>query len=293
MSRLAGRARCAAPLAALTLAALSVAVPSAAASSSALPFHDANARGTLTFCNRANQPMTSGSLDTAPFAWKTVASAPAPAGYRHSDARATLYAYQPIQYVDPGDWSGGQLTGSSSFSNVESPVVQATNVDAALLGFTQAYPLHWDGLVEIRVYYTAFNKPPYSTYYPAAVLKVTGSRWTLVSGGGSSCTAGTGVSDESTLLPKRVLKKKHTVVPAGSPTPGQGQSSSPGGGSSTAPASSNGGGKTTAAGQSSNAADSSGLGSGAKAGIGLGVVALLGLGALGFMWWRRRPVSGP
>jgi hypothetical protein len=283
-------------LAALTVVAMSVGTPLAAASGSAVPFKDTNVRGTLTFCSRSDQPITSGSLDTAPFAWKTVSSLPPPAGYRGKDARATLNAFQPIQFVDPGDWTGGQLTGSSSFTNVNHPADQATNVDAALLGFTQAYPLHWDGLVEIRMFYSAFDKPPTTTFYPAAVLKVTGSTWTQLTGGGGSCSGSSGVSDESLLLPKKDLRKKHVDVPAGSPTPSASSSPPSGSGSSSKPG--NGGGPTTgpggenAAAQSSSAATSSGLGTGAKAGIGLGIVAVAGLLATGILWWRRRPGVG-
>src|SRR5271166_6260284 len=84
-----------------------VLIPSAAhASSAGVPFNDEYANGTLTLCNRDNQPVTAGSLLDIPFVWSAVSSTPAPQGY----TRAYLAVYQPIQYVDPGDWSGYQLT---------------------------------------------------------------------------------------------------------------------------------------------------------------------------------------
>ncbi len=287
MSRLAGRARCAAPLAALTLAALSVAVPSAAASSSALPFHDANARGTLTFCNRANQPMTSGSLDTVPFAWKTISSAAAPTRYRGSDARATLAAYQPLQFVDPGDWSGSQLTGSSSFTSSAHPVAQATNGDPPLLNFVQAYPPHWRGLVEVRMLFSGVDLPQHISPYPAAVLSVKGNTWTLLSGGGGSCSEGSGVSDESVLLPKKKIDKQEKVVPAGETSSASPSASTPGSGStqSAAPGSSSGHASDSA---SATGATSGGLASGAKAAIGLAVIAVIAVIGSLTLWWRRR-----
>ena len=98
-------------------------------------------------------------MDTVPFAWKAISSVNPPAGYGGAGGRVALWAYQPIQYVDPGDWSGSLLTGGSAFSNPDHPVVQATNADQPLLGFTQAYPEHWDGLLEIRMMYTAKDKP--------------------------------------------------------------------------------------------------------------------------------------
>ncbi len=290
MKRHVRRTRSVTALATLTLAAMSAAAPVASASGSGVPFNDTSIHGTLTFCSRSGVAMTSGSLFTAPFAWKTVSSTPAPRGYRNTTARATLYAYQPIQFVDPGDWSGQQLTGASSFTNAAHPVVQATNLDSALLGFSNAYPAHWDGTVELRMYYTAFNRGVHSQSYPAAVLRIKGSTWTMLSGGGSSCNAGSGVSDETKLLPKKKLKKEHSAVPVGSATPVAATSSSAANGSSSKSSggSTNGAAKTGA----STASDSSGLSSGAKGGIGLGIVAVLTIGGTAAMWWRRR-VSGP
>jgi hypothetical protein len=297
MNRFAIRARTSLSVAAVMLATVSFAAPFAvAAGGSSVPFTDTSIRGTLTFCSRTGQPMTSGSLFTAPFAWKTVSSAPAPTGYRGSRARVTLYAYQPIQFVDPGDWSGQQLTGASAFSNAAHPVVQATNIDSALLGFSNAFPAHWDGTVELRMYYTAFNREIHSQSYPAAVIRITGSTWTLLSGGGSSCSAGKGVSDESILLPKARLATPHAAVPTGSASPVVSASKPSTGNGSAAQVGNRGsaGGSAQAAqaDQASEVADSSGLGSGTKAGVGLGVVAAVGLGALGVFWWRRRPGAG-
>lgn len=291
MNRLARRTRAATSLASLTLAAMSVALPFAGASGSGVPFNDTNVRGFLTFCGRDGQAITSGSLDTRPFAWKTLSSAPAPAGYRTSIARATLYVYQPIQFVDPGDWSGAQLTGSSSYANPEHPVAQATNDDEALLGFTQAYPSHWDGLVEVRMYFSSSKLGQYSTTYPAAIIRVTGSSWTLVKGGGSSCSAGQGVSDETNLLPKKVLAKRHTDVPAGSPTPSSvASSATPGRSGGASPGSTGGATNTAASGPA--AGSSSAVSSGTKLAIGLGIIAVLGVIAGGVAWWRRQPGQG-
>ena len=98
-------------IAAAALGALAVNAPAAAASGLAGPLSDSNIDGTLTFCNSAGQPVTSGSLDTRPFAWKTISSSPAPKGFTGRNARATLDVYQPIQFEDPGDWSGSNSPG--------------------------------------------------------------------------------------------------------------------------------------------------------------------------------------
>jgi hypothetical protein len=294
MSRFASRARAAVTLAALTLGALSAAAPFAAASTTSsgakVPFTDPNIQGWLTFCNRKDQPVTSGSLYTVPFVWKAISSAAAPAGYRNLKARATLYAYQPIQYVDPGDWAGSQLTGDTIFNNPSHPVAQATNGDLPLIGFVQSYPLHWDNYAEIRMMWTAANKSQLQTPYAAAIVRVTGSTWTLVEGGGGSCSQGAGLSVEL-LAPGAIKKlaKPESAAPGGTPTPA--------GVAGTAPASSGG---SAASGQSQGqaggattgrlAADSSpagGMGIGALAGIAVAALAVA-WGAITLIGRRRR-----
>jgi hypothetical protein len=295
MNRFARRARAAVAVAALALGAVSATAPFAAASptnpSFTVPFKDTNVHGWLTFCNRNGQPVTSGSLYTAPFAWKTIGSAPPPAGYRNSAARAGLAAYQPIQYVDPGDWSGSWLTAVSSFTNPDHPVAQATNIDQPLIGFVQAYPPHWDGLVELRMMFSAIGKPQLQMPYEAAVLRITGSKWTLVEGGGGSCSQGRGVSIETKTLPKKELAKPVTVVPGAHDS--SAATAKPHG--STATGHSSGGqssGGSNASGAKLAAASSStGIGGGALAGICVGALALVWVAIGVIARWRRRAAS--
>jgi len=298
MNRFASRAGAAATLAALALGAASASAPFAAASvtssSFKVPFNDPNIDGWLTFCNRNDQPMTSGSLYTAPFAWKTIASTAPPAGYRGSTGRAALYAYQPIKYIDPGDWSGSLLTGASSFTNSDHPVVQATNADLPLIGFVQAYPPHWDGLIEMRMVFSAVNKSQDETPYSAAILEISGNKWTLVKGGGGSCSQGQGVSMETKALPKKDLAKRETVVPGdhgrsavtAKPT-GSGASGQSGGQSSGGQSS---GGSNASGAKLASADSSTGINGGVLAGIGVGVLALV-WAAIVVIGRRRRRVA--
>ena len=133
-----------------------------------------------------------------------MSSARVPAGY----TRATLYVFQPIQYVDPGDWTGYQLTDDSLFSSPAHPMAQATYADNPLLWPDQSMPPYWDGLYQLRMCFSGPGKTPWTSSYPAAVIKVTGKTWTLVQGGGSSCTDGKAESVETFLLPK-----SETAVP--------------------------------------------------------------------------------
>jgi hypothetical protein len=285
MSRIARRARTAVTLAALTLGVLSAAAPFAAASvTSTVPFKDSNIDGWLTFCNRNDQPVTSGSLYTVPFAWKTISSAKAPAGYRSVNARAALYAYQPIKYVDPGDWSGSLLTAATEFTNPSHPVAQATNLDVPLIGFTQAYPAHWQGLVEVRMLFSGVNESQLQAPYPAAILRVTGSRWTLVEGGGGSCSQGQGLSMESMRLTKSKLAKQQTALPAAK------SSTAPAGASGTGGQSSGGSNAGTATNLAASSSPS-GLSGVALAGIGVGAFAVVFGGLAAVSRLRRRTTT--
>jgi len=282
MNSLARRARVTVSIAAFFFGALWVTAPFASASSSQLPFQDSNVDGWLTFCNHSNQSVTSGSLSAQPFAWKTISSSPPPARYRNSKARAALFAYQPIRYVDPGDWSGSELTAATIFSNASHPVAQATYGDVPLLGFTQAYPPHWDGLVEIRMLYSGVGEAQLTTPYAAAVIRVSGGKWTLVKGGNAACNQGKGLSVESTLLPK-----KDTAKPGATSSASTGGSTTSGGS----------GGSGSAGGPAANlAADKSaagGMGAPELVGIGLAVLAVVWAGIFFFGRWRRRTaVSG-
>ena len=84
--------------------------------------------------------------------------------------------------MDPGQWSGYQLTGSSAYAEDAHPLAAGTNLDPSLQDFLSAYPARWDGLVQLRMYYTAPNKVAYRRTYPAAVLRVQGKRWTVLQG---------------------------------------------------------------------------------------------------------------
>jgi hypothetical protein len=304
MNSLARRARAVVAVSALAMGVLA-ASPLATAWGYTLPFTDTNIDGKLTFCNQENQPVTSGNIDTLPFVWKTISSVAPPKGYGGKTGQATLTAYQPIQYVDPGDWSGMQMNGSSWFSNSDHPVAQSTSADLPLISMVQAYPPHWDGLLEIRMLFSATNKEQIQAPYPAAVVKVTGKTWTLVWGGGGNCSQGTGLSDETVYLSKPKLaairKQVEKTISGHGGSSSTGASSGPGS-SSAQP---NGGSSSPATGQSSGASgtgtsngnsggrlaastSSTGISTGAAAGIGIGVVALIAIVLGTVLWWRRR-----
>jgi len=184
---------------AATVLVLPALVASAAHADGNVPFTDEYVQGSLTFCDAKNNEVTSGTLDARPFVVKAVSSAPAPAGYNTDGSLATLYIFQPRKEVDPLDWSGKQLTASSYFSNPKHPMTKGIPADISIKGFAQVAPL-WGGFAEVRMYFTAVNASPHADPYPAAVIHISGKKWTLVSGGGTPCDVGTTESRASQFL---------------------------------------------------------------------------------------------
>ena len=196
------------PIAAIGVTMTAVLTPiSPAAASSNVPFKDPNSAGNLTLCGRDGRPVTSGDLLTAPFVWSAISSESAPDGY----SRAYLLVYQPIQNVDPGDWTGAQLTEDAIFSNPHHPVAQATNADVPILYADHSMPPRWNGLFQLRMYFTAPNKPVDSSPYPSAVIRVSGQNWSLLTPATTPCNAGTAVSAETFRLPKSELDTPQSI----------------------------------------------------------------------------------
>jgi hypothetical protein len=171
-----------------------------AAADDSLPFTDQSANGYIGFCDQKGHQVRSGNIGAGPFVWTAVSSTPAPAGFdTRAAGKAVLIAYQPRKDVDPGDWSGKQLTASATYTNATYPMAQATGRDPALVDFVSAFPPKWDGLVQLRMYFMAPNHPQHSVPYPATVIRVSGNTWTVVSGGNVPCDAGKAVSAEAHL----------------------------------------------------------------------------------------------
>jgi hypothetical protein len=185
--------------------------PAAAASA---PYTDTSAVGYIGLCNKAGQQITSGSIDTVPFAWRAVSSVAAHAPYNNGSRTAILLAYQPQQSLEAGEWSGDELTASTRYSNPKHPMAEATGGDDSLADFLQEYHTRWNGFLELRMYLGTDNAPAYSEHYPALNIQVTGSTWRAVGGGAAACRAGSAVSIESILLPKSKTSPPGTKPPS-------------------------------------------------------------------------------
>jgi hypothetical protein len=257
---------------------LSTAGMSAAQAAGSVPWTDTAVTGYLGLCDSSGHPVDSGSLNAAPFVARAVSSVAAPSPYGQSGRTATLYAFQPRQDTAPGQWSGDMLTASTRYSNPAHPTAAATGGDLSLAGFISEFPPVWDGLVQLRLYLGAPSQPPQTLSYASTTIKVTGSTWSVVSGGNVSCTSGTATSIESILLPKKSLRVHHTVTAATSSS----ASSAPAAAAGSAPQASPAAGPiaattTSQSGNTTNVAE-------------LILIALLAaaLGAAGVSWFHRR-----
>jgi hypothetical protein len=296
--------------AATAVACLSAVPIGSAYASSGLPYTDQYAHGLIGLCDKNGNNVTHGSIYDKPFVWKAVSNVPAPPSFRGSGQNATLYAYQPRQGVDAGEWSGEQLTATSAYSDPAVPIAQSTDRDEALSDDLNDFPPQWNRLVELRMFLGSLSNGTNTASYPAADIRIDGTTWTLVQGATVSCKTGTAISMEAALpssnpagraapQPLSVVAAKAVGAPApkSSPTPtanSRNASQTPASNSAssaTTPAGPSGASSASVAansGAAENAAASSGTGSGSSNApfiVGL-VVVVAGLG--GIFWWRSR-----
>lgn len=194
-----------------------------AQNASPLP-NDPNAHGYIGLCDQAGHNVTGGSINTQPFIWKAVSSVQAPAAFQGYGENVDLVAYQPRPQVNPGEWSGQDLTAAAFYPVPSTPVAQATYLDEPLSAFIQAFPPMVDGLYVLRMHYGKLNYGLYNATYPSTTIQVTGDRWSVISGGLVDCSAKgisyeklTGVAKPSQYLPRAAPSGEH-IVPSGAST---------------------------------------------------------------------------
>ncbi len=271
------------------------------AQAAAVPYTDTRVIGYIGLCDASGQAVTSGSTATLPFVAKAVNSSAAPNGYNGKGSTATLFAYQPRQGVDPGNWSGEQLTGSSQFTNPAHPATVSTLLDSSLADFVSDFPPKWDGLIQLRMYLGAPEQSAYSAKYDATDIQVSGSSWKVVQGGASLCAAGSATSNENALIPQSLASASasaaHAAALASASANATATASAAGSGSSTAPASADSTPRSTDSSSSSGspsaaASSSTGHGGGATATlVGLVAVVVVAIGGGAYWWWRRQQAT--
>jgi hypothetical protein len=147
--------------------------------------------GGLTFYNAAGQQITGGNLTDAPLAAYIEGSTVLRAG----DTSATLYGATPVYPNPAGQWSGEQLSGSTTYPNASAPaplktsslpVVTGSPSDESLATYIGDFPNNdtsptdgYAGIYVLRLFTGSSGNPTTSTY-DAADIQVTGSTWSVV-----------------------------------------------------------------------------------------------------------------
>ncbi len=193
-------------------------IASPAQGSPAVPYTDPNAVGTIGLCDQSGHQITSGNINTVPFAWRAVSSHAATGPYANAWRTAILLAYQPQEGLSSQEWSGDALTASSRYTDPANPMAAATDGDDSLADFISDFHPRWDGYLELRIYLGTQDEPVYSLHYPALNIRVVGNTWSAVGGAPVNCAAGTSESLESIVLPPSATE---TASPAlgHAPTP--------------------------------------------------------------------------
>jgi hypothetical protein len=266
-------------------AAATAILTATAATAASVPYTDPSAQGFVGLCDRAGRAVTHGSVNATPFVWRAVGSVAAPTSYQGRGRKATLTAFQPRQGTDPTEWNGDAMTAASTYTNVAHPMARATSGDISLATFLREFPPRWDGLLQLRLYYSAPNAPTDQQTYAATDIKVSGSTWTVIRGGNAACTAGSATSAESLLPPPPPRSTHNDAAPYDSPFPKpHGSASVRSHAAPAAPSSSAAAVADTAAG---DAGDSGPVSAGLVLGL-TGAALALGGGVIAFTRWRRR-----
>lgn len=151
------------------------------------PYDDPAATGLLTLCDSSGHVKTEGKVGE-PLASVVLGSSAAPTGYNTRGAVASLFAYQPREGIEPDEFSGLQLTGSSVFTDPVEPAVQVTEKSTTIGDFAVAFPAQLDGFVQLRLLLSAPNAGTQTSRYDSADLKIDGNTWHVVRGGKSNCS---------------------------------------------------------------------------------------------------------
>ena len=173
-----------------SLALAAVIATSGTAMAADVPYTDVNATGGITLCDAQGRVRTSGRVDV-PLATTVVGATPAAAPYDGDGRTAGLFAYQPRQGVEPGEWSGQGMSGLSRYSNPRHPMAEILPRAYKVSDFVQSYPAQWDGLLQLRIYLRAPDQTTKDDTYDATSLKVTGNTWQQVgTSAGGVCGSG-------------------------------------------------------------------------------------------------------
>ena len=258
------------------LAALPPLWTAVGARAASVPYNDPSALGHIGFCDRNGNPVDHGSITDKPFIWLAVSSSPTPAAWANYGKTATFLAAQPIQGTLPAYWNTQELAATSFYTNAVHPMVAATADGSSLKDFVAAFPIKWDGFVQLRMIFAAPGQGAETTTYPATDIQISGDTWTVVRGGNVDCHAGYAISTMDTAI---APASTATVSPAAPVSAATGAASQPSSGSKSPTAgaakASSSTAATTSAGSASPSPGPIGTGAGPGSSSGGGAVTLV------------------
>jgi len=274
-------------LVAAMLAATVMTPATAAGADTGVPA-DANAKGFIGLCDQNNHNVTGGSINDTPFVWKAVSSMRPPSSVIGKGQNAVLDIFQPRPQVEAGDWSGDQLTAASFYTDANAPAAQSTLKDIPLSLIVKEYPPLVNGLYELRMFYGITSTANlYSATYPATFIRVSGDRWSVVTGGTVNCAAAGANSLEVATgqMSVKVAYGKPLPAPSGKPSAVATTATA------VPPATSAGSGSSSAASAVSGSpvAGAKATKSSSNTGLWVGLaIAAAALAAGAGYWWRRQ-----
>lgn len=145
----------------------------------AVPYADSAAAGRLALCDAHGDPVTEGSTADGQLAATVRGSSAVPAG---PGVTATLFAYQPRQGAEPGEWSGLALTAASRVDGTAHAQLVPEEGSISLRQFLGGYPAQWDGWVQLRLLVGTADGVG-SAAYDSLDVKVDGDHWQAVDPG--------------------------------------------------------------------------------------------------------------
>jgi hypothetical protein len=151
---------------------------------------DASSVGDLTFYNAAGAKITGGSTSDSPLAAYVEGSS----ALRSGDTKATLFGYLPVKGEQPTQWTGDQLSDSTTYPNSAAPsplktatlpVVTGADGDLTVAQLASGLPnldTSSDGYAHIYQLRLVTSKPQegVSTTYDSADIEITGTTWSVV-----------------------------------------------------------------------------------------------------------------
>ena len=142
------------------------------------PDSDPSAVGYIGLCNQAGQQLTSGNVNTKPFAWRALSSQPAGAPLQqcpaHCGSRSRI---SHNQACPPASGVATNLPRTIRVTRTPDPDGSSDLRLRIPEDFIQDFHPKWDGFLQLRIYLGTQDQQTYSLHYPVLNIQVKGDTW--------------------------------------------------------------------------------------------------------------------